>query len=199
MLLFPLGEMEKPDVRRLAAELGLSVAEKADSQDICFVPDGNYARVVQRLMSHAAQPGDIVDENGRVLGRHPGVIHFTVGQRKGLGISGEAQPVFVLALDAARARVVVGPRESLRTRKIALADINWLAPPAEVIDCAVKVRSARPPVAARVFVGENACAEVELPEGETAVAPGQACVFYEGTRVLGGGWIAKSEAARRAA
>src|SRR5437763_12415754 len=99
MLRFPLGEMEKPDVRRLAAELGLSVAEKADSQDICFVPDGNYARVVQRLMPHAAQPGDIVDENGRVLGRHPGVIHFTVGQRKGLGISGEAQPVFVLALD----------------------------------------------------------------------------------------------------
>jgi tRNA-specific 2-thiouridylase len=199
MLRFPLGEMEKPRVRRLAADLGLSVAEKADSQDICFVPDGNYARVVQRLMPKAAVPGDIVDENGRVLGRHPGVIHFTVGQRKGLGISGEAQPVFVLALDAAQARVVVGPRESLRTRKMALTDINWLVPPAEVVECAVKIRSSRPPVAARVRVGKNACAEVELPEGESAAAPGQACVFYDGTRMLGGGWIARSEAARCAA
>jgi tRNA-specific 2-thiouridylase len=199
MLRFPLGEMEKTHVRRLAADLGLSVAEKADSQDICFVPDGNYARAVQHLTPNAARPGEIVDEKGRVLGRHAGVIHFTVGQRKGIGISGEPKPLFVLALDAAQARVVVGPRESLRTRKMSLADINWLVRPAEVVECAVKVRSSRPPVAARVLVGENACAEVELPEGESAVAPGQACVFYDGTRVLGGGWIARSEPARCAA
>jgi len=199
MLRFPLGGMEKPRVRALAAELGLAVAEKPDSQDICFVPDGNYARVVARLAPGAAQPGDIVDENGRVLGRHPGVIHFTVGQRKGLGISGEQQPLFVLALDAARARVVVGPRESLRTRKIALHDINWLVPPRDVVDCTVKVRSTRAPVPARVFAAANGGVDVDLPEGESAVAPGQAAVFYEGTRVLGGGWIARSEPATRAA
>jgi len=199
MLRFPLGGMEKPRVRALAAELGLAVAEKPDSQDICFVPDGNYARVVARLSPGAAQPGDIVDESGRVLGRHPGVIHFTVGQRKGLGISGEPQPLFVLALDAARARVVVGPRESLSTRKIVVHEVNWLVPLRDVVDCTVKVRSTRAPVPARVFAAPNGGAEVELPEGESAVAPGQAAVFYDGSRVLGGGWIARSEPATRAA
>ena len=199
MLRFPLGGMEKPQVRRLAAELGLAVAEKADSQDICFVPDGDYARVVERLVPDAARPGDIVDANGRVLGSHSGVIHFTVGQRKGLGLSGEREPLFVLALDPARARIVVGPQESLRTRRITLTEVNWLAPPGEAVDCAVKVRSTRPPVAARVFPKEPAGADVDLPEGESAVAPGQACVFYDGTRVLGGGWIARSEPVRRAA
>ena len=199
MLRFPLGGMEKRHVRALAAELGLAVAEKPDSQDICFVPDGNYARVVSRLAPGAARPGEIVDESGRVLGRHPGVIHFTVGQRKGLGISGEAEPLFVLALDAANARIVVGPRLSLRTRKIAVHDVNWLVPPADIVDCTAKVRSTRAPVSARVFAAANGCAEVELPDGESAVAPGQAAVFYDDTRVLGGGWIAKSEPAACAA
>jgi tRNA-specific 2-thiouridylase len=199
MLRFPLGAMEKPRVRALAAELGLAVADKPDSQDICFVPDGNYARVVERLSPAAARPGDIVDEAGRLIGRHPGVIHFTVGQRKGLGISGEAEPLFVLALDAKEARVVVGPRESLRTRRIAVHDINWLVSPVEAMECTVKVRSTRAPVAARVFAKDDGSAEVDLPNGENAVAPGQAAVFYDGTRVLGGGWIARSEAAARAA
>src|SRR5579864_9523368 len=199
MLRFPLGGTEKRHVRALAAELGLGVAEKPDSQDICFVPDGNYARVVARLAPEAARAGEIVDESGRVLGRHPGVIHFTVGQRKGLGISGEAEPLFVLALDAPGARVVVGPRESLRTQKIVLHDVNWLSPPAESIECTVKVRSTRAPVAARVVPATNGATEVELAEAESAVAPGQAAVFYDGTRVLGGGWIAKPHAAARAA
>jgi tRNA-specific 2-thiouridylase len=199
MLRFPLGGMEKARVRALAAELGLAVAEKPDSQDICFVPDGDYARVVTRLAPGAARPGDIVDESGRVLGRHPGVIHFTVGQRKGLGISGGPQPLFVLALDASSARVMVGPRDSLRTRKLVVHEVNWLAPPRDVVDCTVKVRSTRAPAAARVFWREDESAEVELPEDESAVAPGQAAVFYDGTRVLGGGWIAKSEPATRAA
>ena len=196
---FPLGDLAKNEVREYASALGLAVAAKADSQDICFVPDGNYTRVINRLSPTAAQPGDIVDEGGHILGRHPGVIHFTVGQRKGLGISGAAKPLFVLALDAARRRVVVGPRESLRVRIAALAEVNWLAPAQETLDCMVKVRSARPPITARVRVTGEALAEVELPAGEGAVAPGQACVFYQGTRVLGGGWIRSTEPLSRAA
>jgi len=137
-----------------------------------------------------------------VLGRHEGVIHFTVGQRKGLGLSGNGEPLFVLKLDAAQARVVVGPREALRIRTIALTDVNWLMPePAEPIECAVKVRSTRPPVAARVTPSADGGASVELLGNEDAVAPGQACVFYaaDGTRVLGGGWIARAEPMRAVA
>jgi len=194
---FPLGGLEKRDVRSLASELGLSVADKPDSQDICFVPNGDYASVVQRLRPDAATPGDIVDLEGRVLGRHDGVIHFTVGQRKGLGLSGNGAPLFVVKLDAARARGVVGPREAA----IDLHDVNWLAAASTPFECTVKVRSTRPPVAARVFPLEDSRARVEIFAGEDAVAPGQACVFYEagGTRVLGGGWIASAEPARAAA
>jgi len=201
-LRFPLGGLEKREVRALAAELDLPVAEKPDSQDICFVPDGNYAKVVERPRPDAARPGEIVDLEGRVLGRHEGVIHFTVGQRKGLGLSGNGEPLFVLKLDAAQARVVVGPREALRIRTIALTDVNWLMPePAEPIECAVKVRSTRPPVAARVTPSADGGASVELLGNEDAVAPGQACVFYaaDGTRVLGGGWIARAEPMRAVA
>jgi tRNA-uridine 2-sulfurtransferase len=199
MLRFPLGGMEKSAVRSLATELGLTVADKPDSQDICFVPDGDYARLVTKLAPDSVQPGDIVDETGRVLGRHQGIIHFTVGQRKGLGLSGEAEPLYVLALDAAEARVVVGPKDALRVRSIVLREVNWLTPPAGIIECTVKVRSTREPVAARVTPDGESGATVELPVGENAVAPGQACVFYDGTRVLGGGWIAKAEALPRAA
>ncbi len=197
---FPLGALEKRDVRAMAGELGLAVADKPDSQDICFVPDGDYARVVARLRPDAARPGEIVDQTGRVLGSHDGVIHFTVGQRKGLGLSGNADPLFVLKLDAANARVIVGPREALRSRAITLRDVNWLVPADGAFECAVKVRSTRPPVAAIVTPRENG-ADVELLGFEEAVAPGQACVFYEkdGTRVLGGGFITKSEPARAAA
>jgi tRNA-uridine 2-sulfurtransferase len=201
-LRFPLGGLEKREVRALAAELDLPVAEKPDSQDICFVPEGNYAKVVERLRPDAARPGEVVDQEGRVLGRHEGVIHFTVGQRKGLGLSGNDEPLFVLRLDAPQARVVVGPREALRIRTIALSDVNWLVPaPAEPFECAVKVRSTRPPVAARVTPSADGAVLVELLGNEDAVAPGQACVFYaaDGTRVLGGGWIARAEPMRAVA
>jgi len=196
---FPLGAMEKRDVRALAGELGLIVADKPDSQDICFVPDGDYARVVEKLRTDAAAPGEIVDLSGHVLGAHPGVIHFTVGQRKGLGLSGNEEPFFVLRLDAKNRRVIVGPREALRIRNIVLRDVNWLLPASAPFECAVKVRSTRPPAAARVMPLADGAAHVELLGIEEAVAPGQACVFYDGTRVLGGGWIAHAEPARAAA
>lgn len=198
-LRFPLGALEKPAVRAIAVELGLAVAEKPDSQDICFVPEGGYAAVVERLKPGAATPGEIVDMEGHVLGRHDGVIHYTVGQRKGLGLSGNAEPLFVVALEAERARVVVGPRAALRIQTITLREVNWLVPPA-AMDCAVKVRSMRPPVAARVVPGPDGTASVEFHGAEDSVAPGQACVFYEagGTRVLGGGFIARAHSKLKA-
>ncbi len=200
-LRFPIGEMDKREVRAIASELGLLVADKPDSQDICFVPDGKYANIVQKMKPDAAAPGDIVDSAGTVLGRHDGVIHFTVGQRKGLGLSGNDEPLFVLKLDAAKAEVVVGTRDQLATRAVALRDVNWLGGDESEIECAVKVRSMRPPVAARVTRGPDRTADVELLSPEESVAPGQACVFYErdGTRVLGGGWIAKAQAVQKAA
>jgi tRNA-specific 2-thiouridylase len=189
---FPLGAMPKTEVRKLAAELGLITADKPDSQDICFVPDGNYAGIVQKLKPDAVKPGEIVDMGGNVLAKHDGVINFTVGQRKGLGLSGNDEPLFVLKLDAAKARVVVGPRSALATRTIKLRDVNWLVPQHETFVCAVKTRSMRPPVAARVMPNGDG-ADVELLHPEDAIAPGQACVFYDNGRVLGGGWIARNE------
>ncbi len=199
ILRFPLGDMEKSQTRALAQELGLSVAAKPDSQDICFVPEGRYADIVERLKPGAAEPGEIVDLSGRVLGTHPGIIHFTVGQRKGLGLSGNDEAIFVIGLDAPAKRVIVGPREALCVRNIMLSGVNWLAPFEG--DCRVKVRSTRAPVAARVTPLEGGAANVELPSGEEGVAPGQACVFYaEGSsRVLGGGWISKTDLAQAAA
>ncbi len=194
MLRFPLGEMPKAQVRELARQFGLSVAEKADSQDICFVPSGRYTDVIERLKPEAANEGDIVHVDGRVLGRHAGIIRYTVGQRRGLGLAA-GEPLYVVRIDAAKGQVVVGPREALATRKVALKEFNWLgdAPvPANGLDVAVRVRSTRPPQAAllRVVDGE---AEVELLDGEYGVSPGQACVVYEDVsgraRVLGGGVI----------
>jgi tRNA-specific 2-thiouridylase len=200
-LRFPLGGMEKREVRAVAAELGLLVADKPDSQDICFVPEGRYVSVVEKLRPDATVPGDIVDLDGKALGRHDGVIHFTIGQRKGLGLSGNEEPLFVVRLDAKNARVVVGPREALRTHTIILRDVNWLAPHEGAVECAVKVRSLRPPVMALVTPLPNNAAKVELLAAEEGVAPGQACVFYEpnGSRVLGGGWISAAEPTRVAA
>ncbi|TVQ57055.1 MAG: tRNA 2-thiouridine(34) synthase MnmA [Rhodobacteraceae bacterium] len=196
-LRFPLGALEtKAQTRRLATDLGLSIADKPDSQDICFVPSGGYAAVIEKLRPGAAEPGDIVDLAGRVVGEHRGVIHYTVGQRRGLGVGG-GEPLYVVRLDPAARRVVVGPRAALETRTFAIASVNWLgdAPfedaPREGRALAVKVRSTRPAADAIVTPTGPDRALVTLAAGETGVAPGQACVFYDGTRVLGGGWIGR--------
>jgi tRNA-specific 2-thiouridylase len=197
-LRFPLGGLaSKDDTRALAARHGLPVADKPDSQDICFVPNGNYAAVIEKLRPGATDPGEIVHLDGRVLGEHRGIIHYTIGQRRGLGIGG-GEPLFVVRLDPETRRVVVGPRDALATRRVPVGEINWLGdrPFAEAPEggheIAVKVRSTRPPVPARVHPSPKG-AEVELLTPEEGVAPGQACVFYapEGSRVLGGGWIAR--------
>jgi tRNA-specific 2-thiouridylase len=206
LLRFPLGELPKDETRALARELGLSIADKADSQDICFVPQGRYSDIVERLKPGAVQGGEIVHVDGRVLGRHEGIIHYTVGQRRGLRLS-VGEPLYVVRLEAASARVVVGPREALATRTIRIGDVNWLgdrSPEAigtEGIEVAVRVRSTRAPVPAVLrFTGEGAgpAAEVELFSPEDGVSPGQACVLYESdaprARVLGGGTIARAEA-----
>ena len=195
---FPLGERSKSEVRELARRFGLTVADKADSQDICFVPAGRYTDVIERLMPGSAVPGEIVDLTGRVLGRHRGIVHFTVGQRRGLGIAA-AEPLYVVRLDAERARVVVGPREALRTMRMSLRDVNWLGDGEIAQECPVmrrevfvKVRSTRPPQPAWLGVTRDGV-EIELIDGEEGVAPGQACVFYDAgegqARVLGGGFI----------
>jgi tRNA-specific 2-thiouridylase len=204
MVRFPLGEYTKTQTRELARRFGLPVADKHDSQDICFVPSGRYTEVIERLRPGAAEPGDIVDTNGNVLGRHNGIIHFTVGQRRGLGIAA-GHPLYVVRLDAAARRVVVGPREALRTARIALRDVNWLGDGSiEQALCAgwhevfVKVRSTRPPRPAWLSRGATGI-EVDLVEGEDGVSPGQACVFYDApagqARVLGGGFIQSAAAA----
>jgi tRNA-uridine 2-sulfurtransferase len=196
---FPLGGLPKSETRALAAELGLELAQKPDSQDICFVPNGRYSDVVQRLRPGAIEAGEIVDLSGRVLGRHEGVINFTVGQRKGLGL-GHHESLFVVRIDAAKHQVVVGPREALATRRILLRDVNWLdaaAPSAGPRAVLARVRSTREPVRAEVRV-RDAGIEVELLAHEEGVAPGQACVLYDAAqpgRMLGGGWIVKGEAA----
>lgn len=198
-LRFPLGDLPKDVVRAHAARLGLAVADKPDSQDICFVPQGRYTSVVERLRPGAADPGDIVHVDGRTLGRHAGVIHFTVGQRKGLGVTA-AEPLFVVRLDAARRQVVVGPRSALATTSLRLSDVNWIGDTplgADPVPVLAKVRSTRAAQAATVRLDETG-AQVVLDEGDEGVAPGQACVFYDaarGERVLGGGWIRRTEAA----
>ncbi|MFC0282525.1 tRNA 2-thiouridine(34) synthase MnmA [Camelimonas abortus] len=200
MLRFPLGGLRKSETRELARRYGLAVADKSDSQDICFVPEGGYADLIRRLRPEASTPGDIVHIDGRVLGRHDGIIRFTVGQRRGLGLSG-GEPLYVVALDAARARVIVGPREALLTRRIRLRDISWIGDgafadlPPDGLEVAVRVRSTRPPAPA-VLYNVGGVAEVELAEAEQGVAPGQACVIYDGpgagARVLGGGVISRA-------
>jgi tRNA-uridine 2-sulfurtransferase len=208
LLRFPLGDMSKAQTRDLARRFGLAVADKHDSQDICFVPSGRYTDVIERLKPGAAAAGDIVDLDGKVLGQHEGIIHFTVGQRRGLKIATGA-PLYVVALDAARRRVVVGPRDALTMRRIALRDVNWIGegPLERVLDGGrlevfVKVRSTRPPQPAFLSAPGGAC-EIELVDGEDGVSPGQACVFYDSAegqaRVLGGGFIRAAAATARAA
>ena len=195
-LRFPLGHLHsKAETRELALRFGLTVADKPDSQDICFVPNGNYAAVIEKLRPGAAEPGDIVDVNGTVLAQHRGVIHYTIGQRRGLGIGGLEDPLYVVKLDVDARQVVVGPKEMLATRRVPLREINWLGEGSLLAGgsrtIAVKVRSTKPPVDAILHPISDTEAEVELLVAEEGVSPGQACVFYDpdSSRVLGGGWI----------
>ncbi|MCB1533723.1 MAG: tRNA 2-thiouridine(34) synthase MnmA [Rhodoblastus sp.] len=207
LLRFPLGIYEKADVRELARKFGLAVAEKHDSQDICFVPQGRYTDLLEKLQPGAAKPGDIVHVDGRVLGRHAGVIHYTVGQRRGLGLGAKApmnEPLYVVRIDAANARVVVGPRGALLARAALLRDVNWIGPgeldslPHAGLPIAARVRSTRAPAPALLFA-EGDEVKVLFSEDESGVSPGQACVFYESdapdARVLGGGAIRATEPA----
>jgi tRNA-uridine 2-sulfurtransferase len=203
-LWFPLGHMPKARVRELALELNLPVAAKPDSQDICFVPSGRYADVIQRLRPDAVEGGDIVHIDGRVLGRHDGIINFTVGQRRGLKIPGP-DLLFVVRLEAGAKRVIVGPREALQTTALTLRDVNWLgapdlaAPDAAPIELFVRLRSSQAPQAAQLAWSADGGAHVTLHSGEHGIAAGQACVFYDTAdgeaRVLGGGYIARAHLA----
>jgi tRNA-specific 2-thiouridylase len=199
-LRFPLGGLPKPEVRRIAEAMGLAVAAKQDSQDICFVPHGKYSDIIAKLRPGAATPGDIVHIDGRVLGRHEGILRYTVGQRRGIGVAA-GEPLYVVHLDAGHSRVIVGPREALETHNLVLRQVNWLGDvplgdiPAEGIELFAKVRSTRPPrPAVLTQSGGSIC--VELVDGETGVAPGQACALYsddgDEARVLGGGFIERA-------
>lgn len=196
-LWFPLGGMLKGDVRRIAQDNGLVVAEKSDSQDICFVPKGRYSDVIERLKPGALTPGDIVHVDGRTLGRHAGIVNYTIGQRRGLGIHA-AEPLYVIKLDAATNRVVVGPRATLQTHTLVLRNVNWLGDGAlaDGMEVYARIRSSQAPQPATVSVGEDGTVTVTLRYGEQGAAAGQACVLYadgsDEARVLGGGWIARA-------
>lgn len=202
-LRFPLGDLPKEQTRKLAREFGLTVAEKSDSQDICFVPTGRYTQVIERLRPGAVEPGNIVHVDGRVLGGHGGIVNFTIGQRRGIGIAA-SEPLYVVKLDAGRREVVVGPREALRARTVRLRDVNWLGDvPFETaaaagVDVLARIRSTGPLQRATVGL-ENGAVIVDLADGEEGVSPGQACVFYAATgggeRLLGGGWIKSADGA----
>jgi tRNA-specific 2-thiouridylase len=196
-LRFPLGSRDKDETRKLAREFGLGVAEKSDSQDICFVPTGRYTQVIERLRPGAAEAGNIVHVDGRVLGRHGGIINYTIGQRKGIGVAAQ-EPLYVLRLDASAREVVVGPKECLRMRSLKLRDVNWLGDePLDALalkgeDILARIRSSGPLQPARLSFEDDGVT-VELAHGEDGVSLGQACVFYAasggGERLLGGGWI----------
>jgi tRNA-specific 2-thiouridylase len=187
-LRFPLGDLPKDEVRRIAAEMDLEVAAKPDSQDICFVPDGDYAGLVKRLRPETEAPGDIVDLDGRVLGQHHGIVHFTVGQRRGIEIGGQREPLYVVRIEPGDRRIVVGPRRALAVQAMRVADWNWIGE--EQSEVSAKVRS----LAAAVTATRDG-EWVRFNQAEYGVAPGQAAVLYDGTRLLGGGWIAETAAA----
>jgi tRNA-specific 2-thiouridylase len=195
-LRFPLGGRPKAETRAIAQDLGLAVADKPDSQDICFVPDGGYARVVEKLRPGAAEPGEIVDLEGRVLGRHEGIIGYTIGQRRGLGIGGVAAPLYVVRLEPEARRVVVGPRAALACDRVGVSELNWLEPDGPAASgrkVEVKLRSTQAPAPARIVPDGAGGAELILEKPQDGVAPGQAAVVYDGTRVLGGGWISAAD------
>ena len=185
-LRFPLGGMPKPEVRAHAERFDLPVASKPDSQDICFVPNGDYASVVRKLRPEAGEPGEIVDMAGNVIGQHRGLIHYTVGQRRGIEIGGLDEPVYVIGLDPVQRRLTVGPRAALAVAAVEIGESIWLGEHEGAVT--IKVRSTSVPVAGRVFGNR-----IEFDQPEYGVAPGQACVVYRGDRVLGGGWIRRTE------
>jgi len=197
LLRFPLATLTKAETRQIARDIGLSIADKADSQDICFIPSGNYAALIEKLRPEATRPGIIRHVDGRELGRHEGIIRFTIGQRKGLGIAAR-EPLYVIRIDAEKREVIVGPREALAVREIALRDVNWTGEKPlgdygpEGLEIHARVRSSRTPMPARLAARDGRVV-VELADGEQGVAPGQACVFYADgdprSRVLGGGTI----------
>jgi tRNA-uridine 2-sulfurtransferase len=193
-LRFPLGAVPKSEVRRMAQKLGLAVAGKPDSQDICFVPNGGYAEVVKKLRPGAARPGEIVGLEGQKLGTHDGIINYTIGQRRGLGIA-HPEPLYVVAVDPEQDRVVVGPKAALARDRVHLSEMNWLMPiaPGETVHAEVKLRSAQPLTPATVTALEGGLAVVDLDGAQFGVAPGQACVIYQGDRLIGGGWIKSAE------
>ncbi|MDE0703575.1 MAG: tRNA 2-thiouridine(34) synthase MnmA [Rhodospirillaceae bacterium] len=203
-LRFPLGGRLKEETRRVAGELGVPVADKPDSQDICFVPDGDYAQVVEKLRPGACEPGRIVDLDGRTLGRHDGIVRFTVGQRRGLGVGGAAAPLYVVKIDAENREVVVGPREALARRRIAIRSLNWLGdgalegapedgvPEDGAIRAEARIRNTGAAMPCRVEAGADGGATLTFDEPQYGVAAGQAAVLYDGTRMLGGGWIGRA-------
>ena len=194
-LRFPLGGMPKDEVRGHAERFDLPVAAKPDSQDICFVPDGDYASVVAKIRPGAIDPGDIVDLDGNVLGGHDGIINFTIGQRRGIGVGGTGEPLYVIRIEPESRRVVVGPVSAMGRTEIRLGGVNWLGDAAETARAvSVKVRSTQDPMPATLALGRDGSAVVTLETPERAVAPGQACVFYDGERLLGGGWIQRDAA-----
>ncbi len=188
---FPLGALTKVETRKLAQYFALAISDKPDSQDICFVPQGNYRDVVTKMRPHALETGDIVDIDGKILGKHNGIINFTVGQRRGIGIA-SSKPLYVIKLDPTCNRVVVGHEEHLYSRYVRVRNINWLGfEPLESLQCSVQLRSMHTPLTAKVTKhhAENNTVHIELAAPYKGITPGQACVFYDGSRVLGGGWI----------
>lgn len=190
-LRFPLGGMDKHETRAHAERFGLAIADKPDSQDICFVPEGGYVSVIERLRPGAMEPGDIVDIEGNVLGQHKGIVRYTIGQRRGIGIGGTEEPLYVLKLDPAKRRVIVGPKEALLTSEIMVKEVSWIGEdiPEDGLLVTAKIRSTRPGVPAKLYAGEGGTARIALLEPESGVSAGQAAVFYHNDRVLGGGWI----------
>ena len=198
-LRFPLAYLTKNEIREFAAKLALPVADKPDSQDICFVPNGDYATVIERLRPDCSLPGEIVDMDGNILAQHQGVLHYTVGQRRGLGVA-IGEPLYVVHIDADKRQVIVGPKDALARRTIMLDEVNWLGGEmlSDPIDVKVKIRSTGSPIRANLTLLQGQRAEVSLDIPEEGVSPGQACVFYgadEGpaARVLGGGWIISAQ------
>lgn len=190
---FPLGGLNKDKTRELAQSFGIEIYDKPDSQDICFVPDGNYSSVVQKLRPGALDAGEIVHVNGEVLGKHDGIINFTIGQRRGIGIGGTKEPLYVVKINPENKQVVVGEEEHLASVDFAIKDVNWLIDaPEKPIEVDIKVRSSMSPISGRVISdGQNA--KVTLNNPHKAISPGQACVFYDNDRVLGGGWITRED------